>query len=284
MSRRWLAVLAIVGGSLAWANGPALAQTVCTPVQTADGWGCAETSPGSPPSDGDDSDGGGSDCTWTPYLPTLPEADHNSGIYDDANFDGTYDGSTSPLVRIWPDGRRDEAYYVVCDGRSGGVVWTDSTITPRELAERAFARVIVPTPQVAISPAPEFGTYVNLGLWLAIEEVPTLRDSETEGSVSIELIGEYQGMTWTFGNGDTVTCDDFGEQYEEGSQTLEEGPCGYTYTAEPTGETYTVTVTTTWSFRFTSNSDSGPLGDLPGEVDFQYQVSEIQTVGVDPNG
>lgn len=154
-------------------------------------------------------------------------------------------------------------------------MWTDATITPRELAERAFAQVTVPQPVLAISPAPEFGTYVNLGLWLAIEEVPELRSSASEGSVSIELIGECDGMVWDFGNGDTSPCDDFGEQHEEGSQTLDEGPCGYTYTEQPTGEPYTVTVTTTYSFRFTSSSDSGDLGGLTGEAGFQYQVSEI---------
>jgi len=244
---------------------------------------CEIADPGSPGDDGG-TGGGGPVCTSTPYLPTLLDADFNSGLYDDPNFDGTYDGSTSPLVRIWPDGRREEAYYVVCDGTISGVSWTVATITPRELAERAFAQVAVPRPVLAISPAPEFGTFVNLGLWLAIEEVPELRDSASEGSVSIELIGEYQGMVWTFGNGDEVTCEDFGEPYVEGSQTLDEGPCGYTYTEQPTGGSYTVTVTTTYSFRFTSSSDSGPLGDLTGEAEFQYEVNEIQTVGVDPNG
>ena len=216
----------------------------------------------------------------TAFLPSLPQADYDSGFFDDPGFTGTYDGSTRPLTRTWPDGRVEEAYTYACPGGGTRVVWADATITPRQLAERAFARVVVPRPVVAVSPTPEAGGVVNLGLWLAIEEQPTMRDYEAEGSVSIELIGEYQGMTWNFGNGDEVTCDDFGEPYPQGTNDAGEGPCGYTYTQNDGGkDPVTVTVTTAWSFRFTSSSDSGPLGDLPGEASFQYQIREIQTVG-----
>ena len=249
----------------------------CELVETEDGYRCVDSSPGSPGGGSDSS--GGPTCVWTPFRPNLPQADYDPEFYDDPGFTGTYDGSGDVLVRIWPDGRTEQAYTVFC-GSAVRLVWVETTITPRELAERAFAEVRVPPPITRMSPAADVGGVVNLGMWLAIESQPDLRDTETEGSVSIELIGEYQGMRWEFGNGDFEECDDFGLPYPEGSNDPGEGPCGYTYEFDENGEApYTVTVTTTWSFRFTSSSDSGPLGDLTGRATFDYQVYEIQTVG-----
>ncbi len=176
----------------------------CVLIETEDGFECVDESPGSP-GDGSDDGGGGGDsgCSSTPFRPSLPQADYDPGFYDEPDFDGTYVGSGPILARIWPDGRREEAYTVSCQGNGIWVVWVDVTLTPRELAERAFARVVLTPPVTDMSPAADVGGVVNLGVWLAIEPQPDLRDSETEGSVSIVLIGEYQGMEWTFGNGDS---------------------------------------------------------------------------------
>lgn len=260
----------------------ARADVRCTDTVNAAGLPVQTCEEHSHPDGGGGSNGSGSGvaCTYTPFLPSLPQADYDPGFYDAAGFTGTYDGSSAPLVRTWPDGRVEHAYVQVCPNRPARIVWVDPTITPRELAERALARVVVPRPVPVVSSAPEVGGVVNLGLWLAIEPQPDLFDVETEGAVSVELIGEYQGMHWEFGNDDTVDCADFGVPYEEGANDPGEGPCGYTYEFDENGdEPYTVTVTTTWSFRFTSSSDSGPLGDLTGTAEFDYQVHEIQTVG-----
>ena len=60
--------------------------------------------------------------------------------------------------------------------------------------------------------------------------------------------------------------------------TIEEGPCGYTY-----GESgaYTLSATTTWLLPYTSSGGAGSLAPMDRTSTFDYTVREIQTVGVD---
>jgi hypothetical protein len=274
-----LLIVACLSMAVFWAGASptSAGDTDCRLIETDNGYECDRSNPGSPGGSGSDSE-----CVWLPYLPSLPQADYHPEFYDDPAFTGTYDGSSLPLKRTWPDGTVEHAYTQACPNAGVRVIWVDSGVTPRELAERAFARVELDPPVVTMSPAPEVGGVVNLGMWLAIEPQPNLSDFEREGAVWIELIGEYQGMEWDFGteDEDTVECGGFGVEYEEGSDDPGEGPCGYTYEFDEQGdEPYTVSVTTNWSFRFVSDTESGPLGDLSATTTFDYQVYEIQTVG-----
>ena len=59
--------------------------------------------------------------------------------------------------------------------------------------------------------------------------------------------------------------------------TIEEGPCGYTYGAS--GD-YTLSATTTWLLPYTSSAGAGSLAPMDRTSTFDYTVREIQTVGV----
>lgn len=79
-----------------------------------------------------------------------------------------------------------------------------------------------------------------------------------------------------FGNGDSETCDGFGTPIVD-LDTVEEGPCGYTYLQ---AGTFQITAQTTWLLPFQSSSGSGALQPMERTTTFEYNVREIQTVGV----
>lgn len=79
------------------------------------------------------------------------------------------------------------------------------------------------------------------------------------------------------GNGDVVTCDGTGVAIVD-TDTLDKGPCGYTYRASSPGDdAYTMTVTATWNVSYRSSAGSG---GVDRSISVDYDVDEIQTVGV----
>ncbi|MBV1893818.1 MAG: hypothetical protein KUG57_07205, partial [Ilumatobacteraceae bacterium] len=63
--------------------------------------------------------------------------------------------------------------------------------------------------------------------------------------------------------------------------TLEEGPCGYTYRlSSPEEDPYQITITSFYDVTYTTSTGrSGSLEGLSRSITFDYDIDEIQTVG-----
>jgi len=63
---------------------------------------------------------------------------------------------------------------------------------------------------------------------------------------------------------------------------VEEGPCGYTYRlSSPEDEPYLMTITSTYNVTYTTSTGrSGTLGPLNRSTTFDYDIDEIQTIGI----
>ena len=82
------------------------------------------------------------------------------------------------------------------------------------------------------------------------------------------------------GNGDVVRCDGPGVAIVD-TDTLDEGPCGYTYRrSSPEDDPYTMSVTATWLVTYQSSAGSGSAGSIDRTLSVDYDVDEIQTIGV----
>ncbi len=118
------------------------------------------------------------------------------------------------------------------------------------LYDRAVGTIYDPVPDMS----PINDMYINLGLWMAVEPPdphPLIVRAEIPGAWA-QVTATATSTTFDMGNGDTVVCNAhhggiFGTPIPESKMdTIEEGPCGYTYrTVDDLGDK-TITITTTW--------------------------------------
>ncbi|HSP30314.1 MAG TPA: hypothetical protein VLN74_17315, partial [Ilumatobacteraceae bacterium] len=85
---------------------------------------------------------------------------------------------------------------------------------------------------------------------------------------------------WDMGNGDVVSCDGPGTAIVD-TDTLDEGPCGYTYRqSSPDDAPFVMTVTATWAVTYQSSDGSGSVGSVNRTASVDYNVDDIPTRGV----
>lgn len=147
------------------------------------------------------------------------------------------------------------------------------------LVDEVTEKVFFPVP--ALSPT-ERGV-VKLGMWLAVDEQAAVTARASASAMTwAETTARQMSTTFDFGNGDVVVCEGAGVPIPDWAiDSVEEGPCGYTFTSTNDGEPFVVTITATWSVVSTTSAGTvvtHPDLELVTTVD--YPVVEIQTVGV----
>lgn len=234
-----------------------------TPIASGDTIGSLIVSPGGETAGGS---GGRSDgCEWVVVNP---------GAYDDGNPD-----NDDVAVRRTVDGREQVLVWKVCDGVVVAAGWAWATPTPGELVAGLVSHVQrqLPAPSPAINPAgPGF---VNLGLWLAVEDGGPVEVANDVAGWSVVVTAVQASTSFQIGDLQTVTCDGVGVPIVD-TDVIEEGPCGYTFRSIPDGDAVTITITTSWDVTYTTPVGDGSLGTLTTSVDVPYEVREIQTVGL----
>ena len=194
-------------------------------------------------------------------------------------FGATPDGG---VVRSFPDGRTEQVFARECPDGVGGFTWVDTSITIGDVIDDAVgrARRAVPAPALDVSPSPEAGGIVNLGLWLALAGQDPVTVRAEAGSLWAEATVSLQSTTWDLGNGDVVTCDGPGTPIVD-TDTVDPGPCGYTYRqSSPEDDPYVLSVTATWQIDYRSSGGSGSAGSVDRTLSIDYDVDEIQTIGI----
>ena len=177
-------------------------------------------------------------------------------------------------VRSCPNGGGTDPFY-----------WAPATIDPVDLVPDALAdaRPRLPTPTPAINPDATAGGIVNLGMWLAVDDPGITTARAALAGVWAEVTAVASGTIVDFGNGDTITCEGLGTPIPEGAlDELDQGPCGYTYRqSSPDDDPYRLTITTTYAISWTTSGGSnGTLTPIGRSTTIDYDVDEIQTIGV----
>ena len=204
--------------------------------------------------------------------------------YGDMTASG-YTFSTTPdrgVVRTFPDGRTEQVFARSCPDGVDGFTWVDTSITVQDVIDDAVdrARQAVPAPSLDMSPTPDAGGIVNLGLWLALAGQDPVTVRAEAGALWAEATATLVSTSWDMGNGDTVTCEGAGTPIVD-TDTQDEGPCGYTYrSSSPDYAPYRMTVTATWAVSYRSSGGSGAAGTVNRASSVDYDVDEIQTIGI----
>lgn len=140
----------------------------------------------------------------------------------------------------------------------------------------------IPLPDPAINPAAEAA--VNLGLWLAVDDVGPIVAEGRLGPLWARGTATLASTTFDPGNGDApVTCSGGGTPLAAGSDTVEPGPCGYTYTSlDDVNGDIAITATSHWDITWETSdgaTSGGPVETISLSSTVPYNVYEIQTVG-----
>jgi hypothetical protein len=205
-----------------------------------------------------------------------------------------YSGSPQGAVRrnrttgIVETGRTAFACEAGARHPNGYIIWGDGDpVSVDDLISQVgpSARDRVQPPQLFVNPPPPVGI-VNLGMWLAVPNNAPIElvVGNRQTGPWVEVTATLTATEWDMGNGDTVECTGPGEVVEKGDpgwDSTDEGPCGYTYTQHtPDDETYTISVTATWSVSWVASDGRSRVEDpilVSNSID--YDVDEIQTVG-----
>lgn len=104
-------------------------------------------------------------------------------------------------------------YRKICTSETGAqtatVVWVPPrTANPRALAEEASDRASIPLPGIRLSPPETREQVVNVMTWLWIDadQWQPVSSSASAGMVTATATAVPESVTWSMGNGDTVTC------------------------------------------------------------------------------
>lgn len=226
---------------------------------------------------------GGPVCTWA-----LLHLDRDPGAEEFTHGDiPVSPAGIGPRVVEEFGGVAYTLYRVACSDGSEQDRWIPSGTTVSDLipAVRDHASALIGLPVPDVNPPPASGI-VNVGLWLAVEAqvVPPL--SARAGDVWITLAPQLATTRYHFGNGDVLECEGAGVPIEDvhpDLDTVEQSPtCGYTYRrSSPDAAPYKLTVTTVWRLPYTSSSGPGSLAPMERSVTLDYDVDEIQTIGID---
>ena len=219
-------------------------------------------------------------CRWVPATAT---DGWDPNAYGDITSSGYvfFESGAGSIGRRFPDGREEMVFNRMCPDGSG-FTWVDVTVTVQDAIDDAVdrARRAVPAPALAMSPSPEAGGIVNLGLWLALAGQEPLTVRAEAGPHWAEATVTLTSTSWSMGNGDVVTCDGPGTPIVD-TEVLDEGPCGYTYRrSSPDDAPYRFSVTATWAVDYESSGGSGTAGTIDRTLSVDYDVDEIQTIGI----
>jgi hypothetical protein len=149
-----------------------------------------------------------------------------------------------------------------------------------DLAATARDRLVMPTPELATSPADR--QLVHLPVWLAVSESSwrQVSASASAGTVTVTATAAPSRIEWTLGDGTTVTCDGPGTLWQLGMDPAAPSPdCGHTYSRSSSAAQVSATVfwTVTWS---SSTGSGGTFADLATTAAVTWEVAESRSVVV----
>ncbi|MBB5801290.1 hypothetical protein F4560_001058 [Saccharothrix ecbatanensis] len=203
--------------------------------------------------------------------------------------------SYKPVDYQAPDGQPQEPggwFMVLCspDGKdplSHGPVWVPSggvrpTLSPEQVAEMARNRLLLPSVTISASPADEQLVSLPTWLWLSggWEEVSA---SASVRGVSVTAVAKPMSVTWSMGDGGSVTCAGPGTPFAPGHRDPRSASpdCGYTYRTSSAGQgtdAYKVTVTVTWAVTWAGAGQGGTFPNLTTSASSAFRVAESQGI------
>ncbi|KAA2246362.1 hypothetical protein F0L68_40715 [Solihabitans fulvus] len=164
------------------------------------------------------------------------------------------------------------------DGQQPGAAQLPS---PAELAVMARKQLRLPTPTIAANPS---GTQlVNLPTWMWLSSGwgPISATAAVPG-VSVTAVATPASVSWSMGDGSTVSCISAGTPFRPGTDPKAPSPdCGHTYrtsSASQAGQAFPVTATVHWTVAWSGAGQGGVFPDMTTAGNTVFRVAESQAL------
>jgi hypothetical protein len=217
---------------------------------------------------------------------------HTTGDDQDSGNDGL-ECRYVPVDYGDPGGQPSEPggwYMVLCspDGKdpfSHGPVFVpdgaDAVVSAAELSRIARARLRLPAPRIAASPAGEQLVNLPTWLWLSGGWAPVSATASVPG-VAVTAVATPTSAVWSMGDGAVVRCAGPGTAFGAGVDPASASPdCGYTYrssSARQPGQVFPIGVTVYWTVTWSGAGQSGTFADLTTSSSTSVRVAEAQAL------
>jgi hypothetical protein len=155
------------------------------------------------------------------------------------------------------------------------------TVSPAALAQMARNQLRLPTPVIAANPPGEQLVSLPTWLWLSGGWTTTSATASVPG-VSVTAVATPTSVTWSMGDGNTVSCAGPGTSFPTGTDPHASSPtCGYTYrssSAGQPGEAYAVSATVHWTVTWSGAGQNGVFPDMTTTGTAAFRVAESQAI------
>ncbi|WP_075847955.1 hypothetical protein [Saccharomonospora sp. CUA-673] len=206
-----------------------------------------------------------------------------------------------PAQQQQPQPRQSGAWYVYqCSGEGyadalyRAPVWIADGERPRprpapspeQLARQAYNQLRLPSLGIHASPAER--QLVNLPTWLWMDSGqwrPVTASASVPG-VSVTATATPKSVTWSMGDGASVTCDGAGTPFPPGSDPQAASPdCGHTYRQSSRGQgndSFPVSATVDWTVTWSGAGQRGTFPGLTTTSNTTFSVAESQALNQAP--
>ncbi|WP_462183646.1 hypothetical protein [Frankia sp. AgKG'84/4] len=188
-------------------------------------------------------------------------------------------------------------WYRQACGANFDVVWLPNTATaaavpsPAAVAQLAVKKLVLPTPQVAMSPGVGVPQLVGVPVWLWLPAGvwgPVSATAAVPG-VSVTATASPREVAWDFGDGGVVSCGGPGTVYRPGVDDPAGGSpdCGVVFARSSVGEAdgrFPVTVTVRWQVGWAGAGQQGVVAGLTSRAVSSVVVGESQALAVPASG
>lgn len=187
-----------------------------------------------------------------------------------------------------PPGEQGNFYTITCDGQASFQWIAGAPIQqppdPEELARRALAKITLKGAVIGMAPEPGKAGLVNLPVWMWTAVSPNtwgpISASDSEAGLTVVITARAESITWSMGDGRTVTCTSPGTPFTAGAGGKASPTCGHTYrqsSRTKAGGRYAVTATTDWRVDWNGGGASGVI-DQTRTSETSVQIDELQVV------
>jgi hypothetical protein len=153
--------------------------------------------------------------------------------------------------------------------------------SPAELAQLAYKQLRLPTPTIAANPAGEQLVNLPTWMWLAGGWAPVSATASVPG-VSVTAVAKPTSVSWSMGDGSSVTCTGAGAPFVAGTDPSASSPdCGHTYRTSSAGQpdqAFPVIATVHWTVTWAGAGQGGVFPDMTTTGNAAFRVAESQAL------
>ncbi|WP_409497271.1 hypothetical protein [Amycolatopsis sp. cmx-11-12] len=154
--------------------------------------------------------------------------------------------------------------------------------SPAELAAQARNQLRLPTPKIKANPAGDQLVSLPTWMWLDPSSWGDVSATAAVPGVSVTAVAKPTSVTWSMGDGGSVTCTGPGSPFPAGANPKSASPdCGYTYRTSSAGqraEAFPVSATVNWTVTWSGAGQGGTFPTMTTTGNAAFRVAESQGI------